>query len=70
MEAHYFQVDLEWLNDRKGEMTSPELTEAITVATPPPFPQGMAGIWSMVMFLGILTVGFVYEWKKGALEWE
>jgi len=31
---------------------------------------GMAGFWSMVVFLGILTVGFVYEWKKGALEWE
>jgi len=26
--------------------------------------------WSMISFLGILTVGFVYEWKKGALEWE
>jgi len=26
--------------------------------------------WSMMAFLGILTVGFVYEWKKGALEWE
>ena len=26
--------------------------------------------WSMMGFLGILTVGFVYEWKKGALEWE
>ncbi|MFN8722641.1 MAG: NADH-quinone oxidoreductase subunit A, partial [Rhodospirillales bacterium] len=26
--------------------------------------------WSMVVFLGILTIGFVYEWKKGALEWE
>jgi NADH-quinone oxidoreductase subunit A len=26
--------------------------------------------WSMAMFLGVLTVGFVYEWKKGALEWE
>ena len=31
---------------------------------------GMFGFWSMVIFLGILTVGFVYEWKKGALEWE
>ena len=31
---------------------------------------GMFGFWSMVVFLGILTVGFVYEWKKGALEWE
>ena len=26
--------------------------------------------WSMILFLGVLTVGFVYEWKKGALEWE
>ena len=26
--------------------------------------------WSMMSFLGILTVGFIYEWKKGALEWE
>jgi NADH-quinone oxidoreductase subunit A len=31
---------------------------------------GMFGFWSMVVFLGILTVGFIYEWKKGALEWE
>jgi len=30
---------------------------------------GMVGFWSMVVFLGILTIGFVYEWKKGALEW-
>ena len=26
--------------------------------------------WSMIVFLGVLTVGFAYEWKKGALEWE
>jgi len=31
---------------------------------------GMAGFWSMMLFLGVLTVGFIYEWKKGALEWE
>ena len=31
---------------------------------------GVLGFWSMMIFLGILTVGFVYEWKKGALEWE
>ncbi len=31
---------------------------------------GLLGFWSMVIFLGILTIGFVYEWKKGALEWE
>jgi NADH-quinone oxidoreductase subunit A len=31
---------------------------------------GMFGFWSMMFFLVILTIGFVYEWKKGALEWE
>ncbi|MBT8421145.1 MAG: NADH-quinone oxidoreductase subunit A [Gammaproteobacteria bacterium] len=31
---------------------------------------GMIGFWAMVIFLGILVVGFIYEWKKGALEWE
>lgn len=31
---------------------------------------GFSGFWSMMLFLGILGVGFVYEWKKGALEWE
>ena len=31
---------------------------------------GMLGFWSMVVFLAVLTIGFVYEWKKGALEWE
>jgi NADH-quinone oxidoreductase subunit A len=31
---------------------------------------GLFGFWSMMVFLGILTVGFVYEWKKGALDWE
>jgi len=31
---------------------------------------GLLGFWSMLVFLGVLTVGFAYEWKKGALEWE
>jgi len=31
---------------------------------------GIFGFWSMMIFLLILTVGFIYEWKKGALEWE
>jgi NADH-quinone oxidoreductase subunit A len=31
---------------------------------------GIVGFSAMVMFLGILVVGFIYEWKKGALEWE
>ncbi|MEI6628866.1 MAG: NADH-quinone oxidoreductase subunit A [Alphaproteobacteria bacterium] len=41
------------------------------------FPWAMAlseitffGFWSMIIFLIILTIGFIYEWKKGALEWE
>ena len=31
---------------------------------------GDHGFWSMMVFLSILTIGFIYEWKKGALEWE
>ena len=31
---------------------------------------GLFGYWSMMVFLGVLTIGFIYEWKKGALEWE
>jgi NADH-quinone oxidoreductase subunit A len=31
---------------------------------------GLFGFWSMVVFLGVLTVGFVYEWRTGALEWD
>ena len=31
---------------------------------------GLYGFWSMMIFLGVLTVGFIYEWNKGALEWE
>jgi NADH-quinone oxidoreductase subunit A len=31
---------------------------------------GAFGFWSMVVFLAVLTIGFIYEWKKGALEWE
>ncbi len=31
---------------------------------------GLFGFWSMMIFLAVLTIGFAYEWKKGALEWE
>ena len=31
---------------------------------------GLFGFWSMMVFLLVLTVGFIYEWKKGALDWE
>jgi NADH-quinone oxidoreductase subunit A len=35
-----------------------------------PHPTQVFAFWSMMAFLGVLTVGFVYEWQKGALEWE
>jgi NADH-quinone oxidoreductase subunit A len=31
---------------------------------------GLYGYWSMMVFLAVLTIGFIYEWKKGALEWQ
>jgi NADH-quinone oxidoreductase subunit A len=31
---------------------------------------GVFGFWSMILFLAVLTIGFVYEWNKGALEWD
>lgn len=31
---------------------------------------GVFGFWSMVVFLAVLTIGFIYEWRSGALEWE
>ncbi len=52
MEAHYYQVDITWSKDRKGVMSSPEVTGGtlkngcIEVATPPEFPKGIAGLWS------------------------
>lgn len=46
MEAHFYNVDVKWESDRKGEMSSPELSQNIEVATPPQFPKGMENIWS------------------------
>lgn len=50
MEAHYYNVDINWNTDRKGVMCSPELSKelgsCIEVATPPEFPKGIPGIWS------------------------
>lgn len=46
MEPHYYQVDLNWISDRKGALSSPDLTQTFEVATPPQFPKGMEGIWS------------------------
>jgi peroxiredoxin-like protein len=46
MENHQYNVDLKWISDRKGEISSPELDQTIEVATPPQFPKGMESIWS------------------------
>src|SRR5690606_40910366 len=46
METHQYIVDLTWVADRKGIISSPELHDKVEVATPPEFPKGMPGIWS------------------------
>ena len=45
-DVHSYEVNLEWLTQRKGELSSPVLNENIEVATPPEFAKGMPGIWS------------------------
>ena len=42
---------------------------AVTLMKLPP-DMAQFAFWSMMSFLGVLTIGFIYEWKKGALEWE
>lgn len=46
MEPHYYNVNLAWQSERTGTLTSPELKAGIEVATPPPFPKGIEGVWS------------------------
>ena len=46
MEAHFYNVNISWKQDRKGEMSSPELSQSLEIATPPQFPKGIENIWS------------------------
>ena len=46
MDAHFYTVNVEWLADKKGILTSPELAQNVEVATPPPFQGGIEQIWS------------------------
>ena len=46
MEAHYYNVDISWKNNRIGEMSSTELSTKVEIATPPQFPKGLEDIWS------------------------
>jgi peroxiredoxin-like protein len=44
--SHTYNVTLQWTAERQGQLASPELTDSVTVATPPPFPKGKVGTWS------------------------
>ncbi len=46
MEPHLYNVNISWTKERQGEMSSPELSTVIEIATPPQFPNGVEGIWS------------------------
>ena len=46
MDAHLYNVDISWTQDRQGKMSSPEISTSLEIATPPQFPKGMEGIWS------------------------
>ena len=50
-EQHYYEVDISWVDSRKGILSSPVLNNTIEVATPPDFPKGIPGIWSPEHFL-------------------
>ncbi|WP_027383929.1 OsmC family protein [Epilithonimonas caeni] len=46
MDAHFYNVNISWKQDRKGEISSPELSQSVEIATPPQFPKGVENIWS------------------------
>lgn len=46
MEAHFYNINISWKQDRKGEMSSPELSQSVEIATPPQFLKGVENIWS------------------------
>lgn len=46
METHQYNIDLTWVADRIGIISSPELHDKLEVATPPEFPKGIEGVWS------------------------
>ena len=77
MESHYYNVDINWENNRKGILCSPELSKkngiCIEVATPPEFPKGMEGIWSpehlfIAAVSGCLMTTFLAIAENSSLE--
>ncbi len=79
MEPHYYNVDVNWENKRKGMLCSPELNKessvCIEVATPPEFPKGIAGIWSpehlfVAAISGCLMTSFLAMAENSTLEFD
>jgi len=79
MEVHYYNVDINWENNRKGILCSPELNKknsiCIEVATPPEFPKGMEGIWSpehlfVASLSGCLMTTFLAIAENSTLEFK
>ena len=79
MDIHYYNVDINWENDRKGIICSPELNAkngiCIEVATPPEFPKGMEGIWSpehlfVASVSGCLMTTFLAIAENSTLEFK
>lgn len=77
MESHYYNVDINWENSRKGILCSPELNKengvCIEVATPPEFPKGIKGIWSpehlfVASISGCLMTTFLAIAENSTLE--
>lgn len=77
MESHYYNVDINWENSRKGILCSPELNKknsvCIEVATPPEFPKGIRGIWSpehlfVAAISGCLMTTFLAIAENSTLE--
>jgi organic hydroperoxide reductase OsmC/OhrA len=77
MEAHYYNVGINWENSRKGIVCSPELSRhngiCIEVATPPEFPKGIEGIWSpehlfIASISGCLMTTFLAITENSTLE--
>lgn len=79
MESHYYNVDINWENSRKGIMCSPELNTkngvCIEVATPPEFAKGIEGIWSpehlyVAAVSGCLMTTFLAIAENSTLEFK
>lgn len=73
--SHVYTVDLDWKSDRKGLLSSSETNQKFEVATPPPFPKGVEGIWSpehlfTAAISGCLMTTFLAVAENSKLEFE